>query len=38
MQSLKKICPEMLKIESRNEVVTDGQTDGHLAQIFERMT
>ena len=32
-----KICQEMLQIESRNEVVTDGQTDGHLTQIFERM-
>ena len=26
IQSLKKICQEMLKIESGNEVVTDGQT------------
>ena len=27
MQSLKKICQEMLKIERRNKVVTDGWTD-----------
>ena len=42
MQSLKNIWKKMLKIESGNEVVTDGQTDrrthertdGQSTQIF----
>ena len=36
MQSVKKICQEMLKIESGNELVTDRQMDVHSTQIFER--
>ena len=34
MQSLKKICQEKLKIESRNKVAMEGQT-GHSTQVFD---
>ena len=39
IHSLKKIGQKMLKIESGNKALTDGQTDGQTdtqTQIFER--
>ena len=35
-EQFSKIGLKILKIEIRNEMVTDGQMDGHSTQIFER--
>ena len=38
MQSLKKIGQKLLKLESRNEVLMDGWTDGRMdTQTFRRV-